>query len=133
MMVVASTSGPKGDGSMGAGANYPLRNLLALLPDESERDARWGARRQGERIPFTKPLALRRYEMIDAEEIELTFDGWALNVCYGGMRIITDEPLQPGDVVFIELESSGVPYTGEAFVRWVRVESDGVIAGLQFG
>ena len=114
----------------------PLQRLVALLPNDTEHDARWGARRQGERIPFCKPIALSRIELIDGEiaqvEIEAIFEGWALNVCHGGMRIITEEPLRLGDKLQIEVTSSGVPYVGKARVCWVRPEHDGVIAGLEF-
>ena len=114
----------------------PLQRLVALLPNDTEHDARWGARRQGERIPFCKPIALSRIEIVAGEvaEVEVTaaFEGWALNVCHGGLRIITEEPLRLGDVLQIEVTSSGVPYVGTARVCWVRPQNDGVIAGLEF-
>ena len=114
----------------------PLQRLVALLPNENEHDVRWGARRQGERIPFCKPIAMSRVDLVDGElvevEVEAIFEGWALNVCHGGMRIITEQPLQLGDSLQIEVTSSGVPYLGRARVCWVRNEADGVIAGLQF-
>ena len=114
----------------------PLERLFALLPNDHEHDARWGARRQGERIPFCKPIALTRVELVDGEasalEVEALFDGWALNVCHGGMRIITEEPLRTGDRLQVEVTSSGTPYLGRARVAWVRSEHDGVIAGLEF-
>ncbi len=115
----------------------PLQRLVALLPDDGETDARWGARRAGERIPFCKPVALSRIERaddgeIESIEIEAIFEGWALNVCHGGMRIITEEPLKLGDQLQIEVSSSGSAYTGKARVCWVRQEADGVVAGLQF-
>jgi hypothetical protein len=114
----------------------PLARLVALLPDEGELDARWGARRQGERIPFCRPVALSRVDVMDGEiasvEVEALFEGWALNVCHGGMRVITEEPLKSGDHIQLEVTSSGTVYAGLARVRWVREESDGVVAGLEF-
>jgi hypothetical protein len=115
----------------------PLQRLVALLPDEGETDARWGARRQGERIPFCRPIALARLDRspegeIAQIEIEAIFDGWALNVCHGGMRIITEQPLKQGDTLQIEVSSSGTAYSGKAHVCWVRQEADGVVAGLEF-
>lgn len=114
----------------------PLDRLVALLPDEGELDARWGARRQGERIPFCKPVAISRVEKegskVSEVEIEAIFEGWALNVCHGGMRIITEEPLKKGDSIQIEVNSAGKNYTGTAVVQWVREQADGVVAGLQF-
>ena len=114
----------------------PLERLVALLPDEGELDARWGARRQGERIPFCKPVAIKQVEgegsKVSEVEIEAIFEGWALNVCHGGMRIITEEPLKKGDSIQIEVNSAGKNYTGTAVVQWVREQADGVVAGLQF-
>jgi len=115
----------------------PLQSLVALLPDDGETDARWGARRQGERIPFCRPIALARVEHgpqgnVSQVEFEAIFDGWALNVCHGGMRIITEQPLKEGDILQIEVSSSGTPYMGKVRVCWVRQEADGVVAGLEF-
>jgi len=114
----------------------PLQRLVALLPNDSEADGRWGARRQGERIPFCKPIALTRTKEVDGQitevEVEALFEGWSLNVCRNGMRIITEQPLKIGDLINVEVTSSGVPYVGQARVCWVRAEADGVIAGLQF-
>ncbi|MGZ3421422.1 MAG: PilZ domain-containing protein [Polyangiales bacterium] len=116
--------------------SLPLDHLVALLPDEGETDARWGARRQGERIPFCKPVAIRSIEKegskVSNVEVEAIFEGWALNVCHGGMRIITEQPLKPGDSIQVEVSSAGRSYLGFARVQWVREEADGVVAGLQF-
>src|SRR5438093_5131096 len=54
------------DGDKGA-PPQPLSRLVGLLTNDSELDARWGARRQGERIPFCKPLALTRIEIVDSQ------------------------------------------------------------------
>lgn len=117
-------------------APLPLERLVALLPDDGEIDARWGARRQGERIPFAKPVAISKVEKEGSQvtdvEVEAIFEGWALNVAHGGMRIITEEPLKAGDTLQIEVSSGGRNYTGTARVQWVREQADGVVAGLQF-
>ena len=115
----------------------PLERLVELLPDDGEHDLRWGARRNSERIPFAKPLSIAKIERDDqqrvtAVEVETAFDGWSLNVAHGGMRIITERPLRPGDQVQIEVVTPGAVYLGRARVRWVREEADGVIAGLEF-
>jgi len=114
----------------------PLDRLVALLPDDGEIDARWGARREGERIPFTKPLAITKVERegskVSEVQLEAIFEGWALNICHGGMRIITEEPLKAGDTIQIEVNSAGRNYLGTARVQWVREQADGVVAGLQF-
>lgn len=114
----------------------PLDRLVALLPDDGESDARWGARRQGDRIPFCKPIGISKVEKegskVSGVEVEAMFEGWALNVCHGGMRIITEEPLKPGDTIQVEVTTAGKNYLGKARVQWVRQEADGVVAGLQF-
>ncbi len=119
-----------------APASLPLDRLVALLPDDGEADARWGARRQGERIPFCKPIAISRTERegskVSQVEVEAMFEGWSLNVCHGGMRIITEEPLKVGDSLQVEVSSAGRSYLGRARVAWVREQTDGVVAGLQF-
>jgi hypothetical protein len=108
----------------------PLERLISLLPDDGELDGRWGARRQGERIPFCKPVAIRRVE--GQLEVAAIFEGWSLNVAHGGMRIITEEPLRVGDLIQVEVTSAGKNYLGRACVAWVRAEADGVVAGLKF-
>ena len=117
----------------------PLSRLVGLLTTDVELDARWGARRQGERIPFCKPLSLTRVELTAASaddsmkvDVEQVFEGWALNICHGGLRVITEEALAIGDFLGIEVMSSGTLYAGQARVCWVRKEADGVVAGLQF-
>lgn len=114
----------------------PLERLVELLPDDGEHDARWGARRQGERIPFAKPIAISKVEedggRISEVELEAEFEGWALNVCHGGMRIITEEPLKVGDEIQLEVVSAGRTYLGKARVQWIRAQADGVVAGLSF-
>jgi len=118
----------------------PLARLVGLLTNDIELDARWGARRQGERIPFCKPLSLTRIELVENDnpddsmkvDVETVFEGWALNICHGGLRVITEESLAIGDFLGVEVTSSGTQYAGKARVCWVRKEADGVVAGLQF-
>ncbi len=114
----------------------PLERLVELLPDDGEHDARWGARRAGERIPFAKPIAISKVEEKDGRisglEVEAEFEGWALNVCHGGMRIITEEALKVGDEIQLEVVSAGRTYLGKARVQWIRQQADGIIAGLSF-
>jgi len=125
--------------------SLPLDKLVALLPDSDEFDARWGARRAGERIPFTKQIAIRRVEhekgqttevelevQVERDESKGPLEGWALNVCHGGMRIISETPLKVGETIAVEVQSGGRSYSGTAKVCWVREQADGVIAGLEF-
>jgi hypothetical protein len=112
------------------------RSTRRAAPRRVRSDGRWGARRQGERIPFCKPISLQKTKeeggKVTEVEVEALFEGWALNINKGGMRIITEQPLKEGDVISVELTSSGVPYSGQARVCWVRQQADGVIAGLRF-
>lgn len=130
------TDTPAQESAEDAETPLPLDRLVELLPDDREGDARWGARRQGERIPFCKPVAINRVQhegsKVSEVEIEAMFEGWALNVCHNGMRIITEEPLKKGDTIQVEVNSAGRNYTGTATVQWIRQEADGVVAGLQF-
>jgi PilZ domain len=68
----------------------------------------------------------------DATSPDLDVSGWTLNVCHGGMRIITESPLKKGETIALSVQSSGRAYAGQATVCWVREQADGVIAGLEF-
>jgi hypothetical protein len=65
-------------------------------------------------------------------------DGWALNISRGGLRVILEETVEPGDEVEVTLldgsgndgPSSGSVQVGH--VVWVQEESDGVVAGIAF-
>lgn len=128
-------------------STLPLERLVALLPEDGEEDLRWNARRAGERIPFCKPVAIRRVGLLDQRvdevDVEAVFrgsgasgepamEGWALNVGHGGMRIITESDLEVGDTLRIEVNTADRSYIGVAQVQWIRRETDGVVAGLRF-
>jgi hypothetical protein len=57
------------------------------------------------------------------------FEGWTLNVSRGGIRVILEDPVEPGHECEIIIgEESG----RACRIVWVQDESDGQIAGIQF-
>lgn len=60
-------------------------------------------------------------------------EAWALNISRGGVRIIAEALLEPGDEVDICVgEVVPAEFGMRAKVVWVQEERDGVIAGLAF-
>lgn len=65
----------------------------------------------------------------DGREIE----GWSLNISRGGVRLVAEALLEPGDLVDICIGDVVPADLGmRARVVWVQDERDGVIAGLAF-
>jgi len=61
------------------------------------------------------------------------FEGWALNVSRGGVRVILEEKVELGsefDVTLSTGEETSPPQVGR--VVWVQEEPDGVVAGIEF-
>lgn len=82
-------------------------------------------RRGGARRGVTERVSLRR----DA----LSYEGWALNVSRGGVRLILEEQVSLGDefeVTIGDVESS--PLVRRARVVWIQEEHDGLVVGLEF-
>jgi hypothetical protein len=64
------------------------------------------------------------------------FDGWALNVSRGGVRVILEEKVEPG-TEFVVTVSAGIDLLRPSVrqvgrVVWVQEEPDGVVAGIEF-
>jgi hypothetical protein len=62
-----------------------------------------------------------------------SYEGWALNVSRGGVRLILEEQVQLGEeyeVTVGDVESS--PLVRRARVVWLQEEADGVVVGLEF-
>jgi hypothetical protein len=64
------------------------------------------------------------------------FEGWALNVGRGGVRVILEEKIEVGAEFEVTL-SGGVdpspsPATRLGRIVWVQEEPDGVVAGIEF-
>jgi hypothetical protein len=82
-------------------------------------------RRGGARRDLTEKVILRTDEA--------TFEGWALNVSRGGVRLILEDPVKLGDefeVTIGDVEAS--PLVRRARVVWVQQEPDGAVVGLEF-
>jgi len=64
---------------------------------------------------------------------DVSYEGWALNVSRGGVRLILEDPVKLGDEFEVTIgtaESS--PLVRRARVVWVQQEPDGAIVGLEF-
>jgi PilZ domain len=95
---------------------------------------RAGARREVSARVALKPLG--------EPSSSVVLDGWALNVSRGGVRVILEDKVEPGDEFEITLldtsdraEGDGGPASARArhgCIVWVQEESDGVIAGIAF-
>ncbi len=82
-------------------------------------------RRGGARSGVTARVTLQK----DAR----SFEGWALNVSRGGIRLIVEEKVLLGgeyEVTVGDGESS--PLVRRARVVWLQEEADGVVVGLEF-
>ncbi len=55
---------------------------------------------------------------------------WALNVSRGGIRVVLEDPVEPGSEWDIQVGDDERVRRGR--VVWVQDESDGQIAGVQF-
>jgi hypothetical protein len=92
-------------------------------------------RRAGARHEISKRVTLKR---VGGASAGCLLDGWALNVSRGGLRVILEEKVEPGDDVEVTLldgpgddgPASGSAYAGR--IVWVQEEHDGVVAGIAF-
>jgi PilZ domain len=78
-----------------------------------------------------------RYELHDRacliDDAGREVEAWALNISRGGVRIVAEAMLEPGDEVDICVGEVVPAELGmRAKVVWVQEERDGVIAGLEF-
>jgi hypothetical protein len=92
------------------------------MPDvHATRRADGGARRQ-----LTTRVTLRA----DGTE----FVGWALNISRGGIRLILEDNVAPGQEFDVTVSSEGdapTP-TRRGRVVWVQEERDGMVVGVKF-
>ena len=61
------------------------------------------------------------------------YEGWALNVSRGGVRVILEEKLDLGgeyDVIVGDPDNGGTSAKGR--IVWIQEEADGIIAGVEF-
>jgi hypothetical protein len=60
--------------------------------------------------------------------------GWALNISRGGIRLILEDTVAPGQEFDVEVSSEGdapTP-TRRGRVIWVQEERDGMVVGVKF-
>lgn len=88
--------------------------------------------RRHERIPRAADLVVQR----GADQAE-RFAGWTVNVSRGGLAMFCQRALEPGEMLSFEMI---LPTAGEGIrritlfgvVRWIRVEPDGNVMGVEF-
>jgi hypothetical protein len=61
---------------------------------------------------------------------ELT--GWALNISRGGIRVILEDKVEPGQEYEVEVGNDETAGKRRGRVVWVQEESDGMIVGVEF-
>jgi hypothetical protein len=59
-----------------------------------------------------------------------SLSGWMLNVSRGGLRVVVEEPLSLGEE--FEAELGDAEGCRPVRVVWLRTQTDGDVAGLQF-
>jgi hypothetical protein len=95
-------------------------------------------RRAGARHEISKRVAVKRLRAGAEGSAACLLDGWALNVSRGGLRVILEEKVEPGDDVEVTLldgSANDGPASGRVQVGrvvWVQEEADGVVAGIAF-
>lgn len=96
-------------------------------------------RRAGARREVSTRVSLK---CLRGDRADTVLDGWALNVSKGGIRVILEEKVEPGDEFDVSLVDgptaaamddapiSTRPQRG--CIVWVQEEHDGVVAGIAF-
>ena len=88
-------------------------------------------KRQYPRVPATTRIRWRPVDV--SEETQDYLAGLAENYSFGGMFLVTDEPLKKGNLIEIAFSlPSGPPVTARALVQWVRRFRRPSGAGLKF-
>jgi hypothetical protein len=96
-------------------------------------------RRAGARHEVSRRVTL---QCLGGKRGDAVLDGWALNVSRGGIRVILEDKVEPGEEFDITLvdgataaSASDSPVSTRArrgCVVWVQEEHDGVVAGIAF-
>jgi hypothetical protein len=106
-----------------------VKNRRNLTPPAGAPSGVHATRRAGARLEVSDRVTLR-------SDCGKLLEGWALNVSRGGVRVILEEPVEPGTRYEVTL-TGGVGPAHQAFpqmgrVVWVQEEPDGVVAGIEF-
>lgn len=118
-----------------------MKNRRSLTPSDASDESGdvHATRRGGARHEISARVTLRRRGAAPdgAEEANAhEFEGWALNVSRGGLRVILEECVELGAEFEVTMTGSdlgdddGVPRVGR--IVWVQEEPDGVVAGIEF-
>lgn len=108
------------------------------VPSGGVQEGVHATRRAGARHEVSKRVALKP---LREPSSTIVLEGWALNVSRGGIRVILEDKVEPGDEFEVTLldgaagPSSDVPASSRVqrgCVVWVQEESDGVVAGIAF-
>lgn len=76
-------------------------------------------KRQYPRVPAFTRIRWRPVDV--SEETQDYLAGLAENYSFGGMFLVTDEPLQKGNLIEVAFNvSGGPPVTARALLQWVR-------------
>jgi hypothetical protein len=87
-------------------------------------------RRAGARHEVSKRVTLKP---VATSHAGVALEGWALNMSRGGLRVILEEKVEPGDefdIAFIDSPPATPEQRG--CIVWVQEEHDGVVAGIAF-
>lgn len=89
-----------------------------------------GDRRSDRRRSSDDPVVLWRGQ---SRRPAAPSEGWTINVCAGGMRVIVDTALRVGEPVGIALGNEHAQPRQPGRVVWVSPRTDGCIAGIAYG
>jgi hypothetical protein len=117
-----------------------VKNRRSLTPSDAPDDSGdvHATRRGGARHEISARVTLRGTASAAGSEASAgaLFEGWALNVSRGGLRVILEQSIELGAEFEVTMTGSalgdddGVPRVGR--IVWVQEEPDGVVAGIEF-
>jgi hypothetical protein len=119
-----------------------VKNRRSLTPSDAPDESGdvHATRRGGARHEISARVTLRAMAATGPADSNSSatapFEGWALNVSRGGLRVILEESVELGAEFEVTMSGSalgdddGVPRVGR--IVWVQEEPDGVVAGIEF-
>ena len=117
-----------------------VKNRRSLTPSDApdEPGDVHATRRGGARHEISARVSLRGMGVAAnaGGPVVAPFEGWALNVSRGGLRVILEQSVELGAEFEVTMTGSalgdddGVPRVGR--IVWVQEEPDGVVAGIEF-
>ena len=114
-----------------------MKNRRSLTPSDAPDESGdvHATRRGGARHEISARVTLRRMGRDGVNAGKADFEGWALNVSRGGLRVILEESVELGAEFEVTMTGSDIrdedgPRVGR--IVWVQEEPDGVVAGIEF-